>query len=65
MLGPLAQTIEARPSQKLIWTDEDFINYKEYYYSLAAVDNAGNVSPYNIIKFGNDDLFITKDKGGE
>lgn len=64
MLGALSQTLEARAGQKLIWTDSSFTSYKEYYYSLAAVDNAGNVSPYNIIKIGNDNLFIIKDSGG-
>lgn len=65
LLGALSQTLEARAGQKLMWTDGDFTNYKEYYYSLAAVDNAGNISPYNIIKLGNPNLFIIKDGEGK
>ncbi len=62
LLGTLAQPLEAEPGQKLKWTDNDVTAYKNYFYSLAAVDTAGNISPRNIIKLGNPDLFISPDK---
>jgi len=58
-LGKIVAEIEAEPNKKHKWRDEKIDLYKQYYYHLSAVDEAGNRSASNIIHVGNEELFIS------
>lgn len=64
-LGDLVAKLKAVPAQKQKWNDKDIIPYEEYYYTLLAMDTAGNNSPYYTIKLGNKNIFVTSEEGGQ
>lgn len=64
-LGDIVAEIPAAPDEMHKWIDQNIESYREYYYTLIAVDSAGNKSSNVIIKYGNPELFKFKDLFGQ